>query len=227
MTRSHHSGPSPRPKPLTRRSRWLTLSPNALGPADLVRGPNLPGEIMKFKSTIAALAAAFVFTGALTGAASAAVIYDESVSGDIGNDDFGLLTDTNNTFLGTLDGGPSSTTGPDESDLIRFEMASAFTLNIDILSGVDTVLFFYRYNGMNYELLGAGGSSDATLYGPEFLAGMYRATLVPIGNSNMSAYAFSVLAVEGAMSEVPLPAALPLFLAGLGGIGLMRRRKTA
>lgn len=200
---------------------------NAQGVAAAAPGPNLLGEIMKFKSAITAVAAAFALTGVMTGVANAAVIYDESVSGDIGNVDFGLLTDSNNTFLGTLDGGASGTTGPDEGDVIRFEMASAFTLNIDILSGVDTVVFFYRYNGTNYESVAAGGSSDAALYGPEFLAGMYYASLVPVTNSNMSAYAFSVIAVEGAMSEVPLPAALPLFLAGLGGIGLMRRRKTA
>ena len=71
-----------------------------------------------------------------------------------------------------------------------------------------------------YESVASGGS-DLLAYG-EFYGGPNRASMTDLGIS----FSDANILIEGdiASADVPLPAGLPLLLAGLGALGVMRRR---
>ncbi len=58
------------------------------------------------------------------------------------------------------------------------------------------------------------------------VGGAYGGTL-PIGNVHPNALGYSVIAADVAASSVPEPTSLLLLAAGIGGLGLMGRRRTA
>jgi hypothetical protein len=79
--------------------------------------------------------------------------------------------------------------------------------------------FFYDENG-KYTLAGTAGShlGNTTIYSPDYF-GSYAGDDV-YGNSVVGVYLVRT-------SQVPVPAAVWLFGSALGGLGWMRRRKTA
>lgn len=175
---------------------------------------------MTIKSILAPIACA----AALIGTASATVVFDEAVSGDARND-FGA-----GTMLGTLTGdaginGSVQGNGVDERDVFTFTATSDFT--IDLLaydSGANNTSTGLLVLSNVGDLLVGQSVSQVSLnvLARSFAAGTYSLALQEFGSTSAATYSLLINA-----SEVPLPAAAPLMLAGLGGLGFARRKARA
>lgn len=83
---------------------------------------------------------------------------------------------------------------------------------------------------MNWEaaLTDLGGTVALNIAGFSFESDCVDATCAGVANnSDLRRFISGYVTTTPSVSDVPLPAALPLFLAGLAGIGAMRRKKNA
>lgn len=184
---------------------------------------------MTMKLKIAAIAAAFL-SGATAHAAP--LTYDEAVDGDIVNGttvfnlDFGA-----NTIAGRVSG--LDTTLGFDSDLFDAILPAGAVIDSILVTltpeaggtGIAPAEF-------QYEIDSGGVQSINTFFGGDFTIplGVAAAMLDNVGSTfiqftTVADYLITIN-VSGA-GEVPLPAALPLFLFGAGALGFVRRRRTA
>lgn len=168
-----------------------------------------------------------VLTLNLVNPAHAITVFDESVDGDLANNNFpltslGLLAPGTNTILGSLDGGPDGDTqsGPDELDVFSFTTASSWSLDLASLSG--TGLFLFSYSWPSNAFIGVQGLNSPASNVFSQAAGTYKFTLLPSGNMGTNTYQLDLQ-----VAAIPEPEAWGLMLAGLGLVGwAARRRKT-
>jgi len=174
--------------------------------------------------------------------ASAAVIYDEAVSGDAGPS--GSRNDSASITLG-VDLGPLAPMGQfivegsvegrgvDEPDYFLFSTLGDFT--VDILSYVAGA----NNNNTGFELYLADGTSLNTstrlgglqigaatndIFDGIFGPGLYLVHIIEQGSSSPASYSFAINTLAAASTEVPLPAAAWLFVAGIGGLLTAQRK---
>lgn len=177
-------------------------------------------------------------------AASAALIYDESVSGDLLNGGSGASSFTS---LGTLATGIDNVKGVvgvtdgtgyyDAQDAVSFTLASSATLDLSWYSPSWTqpvgMLYDSSFNLLDTQA--TGSQSYGTLS-----AGDYFFTVSPFdtttptsdGSTRFVSYKLSFDVSTAALAPtsefvapVPLPATGVLLLGGLGGLAAMRRRR--
>jgi hypothetical protein len=124
------------------------------------------------------------------------------------------------------------------SGLVDFTVEGAMDVTVGPATTVlaSDAFFDYRLNDTLVDSLGSGPLLGASAFADQ--SGQYDCATLTLGvcdelqiNFVVKAYgkgsivsATSIFTVEEATSEVPLPAALPLLLAGLGGLGILRRR---
>ncbi len=90
-------------------------------------------------------------------------------------------------------------------------------LGVVEVDGKDYTIWGFDFSDMPLEL-----AMGASIGEPIYLQTGRDAQNTPIGSSDIAA----VIGLNfGVVPEIPLPAAFPLFLAGLAGLGLTRRRK--
>lgn len=111
-------------------------------------------------------------------------------------------------------------------------------VSVDLVFGVDTIIDTYSIGiatrSDEFQLSGANGTSGRNEIGsrstfafdmgtiPVFLAGETYTLTHNAGFASISAFGLSS---PPSPAAVPLPASLPLLLAGFGAIGLLRRRR--
>jgi len=170
----------------------------------------------------------------LSGQARAAIIWNESVNGDLSNvipaTNLGTLAFAANTIIGGLDGGTGPTSGPDEEDLIFFTATSTWTIDINSISGVAVVHFLFTSPNpsgpISFLTANSASGPSTNLIGSQ-PAGSYVMGLVPAGNSGQSAYQFTINTTPAAAPE---PATLTMFglgILGFAGAALRRRKRAA
>lgn len=172
----------------------------------------------------AAACAAVLFSGA----AEAATIYNEAVDGDAfgsvlpGTDLGTLASDATSTILGSFDaGGAGFPNGPDEQDSYTFTVLDAFTVDATTLGGDDAKYSLWQLPALSKQ---ADGSPGTNIFG-SFGAGTYSVTLIGFPN-NAGAGDYRIdINVGRVVAPVPLPASVPLLLAGLGALCLVARRR--
>ncbi|MGH1426202.1 MAG: VPLPA-CTERM sorting domain-containing protein [Pseudooceanicola sp.] len=176
---------------------------------------------------IIALGAAIALAG-FVGAAQSAVVYDESINGDatgnvVAGTNIGTLGGSmTSVILGSYNAGLSGpSNGPDEQDSFTFSVLGDFTVDVATSNGDDALYLLYRI--VPFSFLASGGPG-IDLFGTNG-AGTYSVTLVGNGNEGKGTYEISINVGATQMPAVPLPAAAPLLLAGLGGLGVFARRK--
>lgn len=173
-----------------------------------------------FKKTL--LAAGIV--GLTAVGASAATVINEPSIGDFNGctctaNDLGIFS-MMTTVNGAVDGGPpGSGNGPDEQDSFKFTVLGATSIDF---SGTGAVGSGSLRSGNNAASLGAVPSGTNVF---NLVAGTYIFTVVPGGNSGQGSW--SATFNTTAAPAIPLPAGLPLMVAGLGGLALVARRKRA
>lgn len=158
--------------------------------------------------------------------AQAIVIYDETVSADLGNTnqtatDMGTLFGADNLIIGSLDAGtPEAPFGPDEHDVFIFTADSSWSLDFDALTGNSVVVFLFDSNQTFITATTAFGPS-ADVYS-NMDAGTYYMNFTPSGNINTASYTASI-------NVASVPETATLFLLGLGliGFGLQRRKQSS
>jgi PEP-CTERM motif len=164
-----------------------------------------------------------------TNALAAPIYYDEAVDGDIAqfstfNLDFGA-----NTFVGTVSGGQTNL-GFDNDTFTAFLPSGSIVDTIELMvtptgsNGIGPSKFEYRIENGLVESINPFSGGDFTI-----ALGVAAAFLQAVGFNNIQFLTIAdyqiTINVLRAPSEVPLPAALPLFLAGLGATGFLGRRK--
>lgn len=82
-------------------------------------------------------------------------------------------------------------------------------------------------SGLNAAEIGTLGATLPEVFGFSIIrAAFVKLNILSTYNTQFGIISFGEVAFEGAaVSDVPIPAALPLFLAGLGAFGFARRRK--
>lgn len=188
---------------------------------------------MKIKNNLLVTAAALVLSA---GASGAATIYDEGVSGDApptGNVNFsapfvaldlGTLFGPQNVVIGSVQGN-----GADEFDAFIFTATAAWTLDIlSYTSGANNSAsgfgFYTNLTGTIGDVsqgIQVGGPLSGLFNGG---AGTFGISVNEFGSTSPATYSFGINIDTPA---VPLPAGLPLLLAGLGGFALLTRKKRA
>ncbi len=174
-------------------------------------------------------AAAMLALGA-AGAAPAATLHDEAVTGDAGGSFVAPLALPPGPFavLGTLDGGAGAAPGdgPDEQDTFTFAVAPRTLGTLQVLaSGRGTVrafLFDAAAAAPSLLVVMTAGTAEARQLHP-LGPGDYGLAVLPSGSAGTARYALS-LAVRD-IAPVPVPAALPLLAAGLCALGAGARRR--
>jgi len=196
----------------------------------------------KIMKKLALLGACALSIFSWTQTASAALIYDESVSGDLLNGGGGASTFTS---LGTLAAGTDNVkgvvgvtdaSGYDAFDAVSFTLTGSATVGLGWYNTSWTYpvanLYDASFNLLDTQSLG----SD--IFGT-LSAGDYFLTLSPLdtttptssGSTRFVTYklTFNVssepVATTDRISPVPLPATGLLLLGGLGGLATMRRRR--
>ncbi len=90
-------------------------------------------------------------------------------------------------------------------------------LGVVEVDGKDYTMWGFDFSNMPFNL-----AVDAVIGEPIYLQTQRDEENTPIGSSDIAA----IVGLNfGVIPEIPLPAAFPLFLAGLAGLGLTRRRK--
>jgi hypothetical protein len=178
-----------------------------------------------------------VFCGVLAFNAHAATVYDEAVHGDLSNDNLNptaiSLGVGENLIMGSTVHQPSL-----DRDFFTITIGAGHTLDAVILSSYTTTddlsFFGYTIGGQFTNPLGFSSVAGWGLIGapPGPTVGSDVLAFVAGGPVGPDTYSFWLQETEGSttytldyrVSAVPLPAALPLFLSGLLGLGVMARR---
>jgi len=179
-----------------------------------------------FTVSAAAILAMFALA---TNAFAVPIYYDEAVDGDIApetafNLDFGA-----NIFIGTVSGAQTDL-GFDNDILTALLPAGSIVDTIELTvtptgsNGIGPLRFQYRIENGPVESINSFAGGDFTLALGFAAAFLQAVGLNDIQFLTMADYQFTINVLR-APSEVPLPAALPLFLAGLGATGFLGRRK--
>jgi hypothetical protein len=177
------------------------------------------------------------FCGILAFNAHAATVYDETVHGDLSNDNLNPtsigLGLGENLIAGSTVHQPSL-----DRDFFTITIGAGHTLDAIILSSYTTTddlsFFGYAIGGQFTNPLGFSSVDGWGLIGapPGPTIGSDLLDLVAGGPVGPGTYSFWLQETEGSttytldyrVSAVPLPAALPLFLSGLLGIGAIARK---
>ncbi|SPP63376.1 VPLPA-CTERM sorting domain-containing protein [Nitrospira lenta] len=168
--------------------------------------------------------------------AQAATVYDEALRGDLSNDHLHPTAVTlgvgQNLILGSTVHQPSL-----DRDFFTVTIGAGHALNAIVLSSYTTTddqSFFGLARGSDFKTLGFSSLSGWALIGtlPGLSVGDNLLDFVADGPIGPGAYSFWLQETEGTttytldyqVAPVPIPAALPLFLSGLLGIGAMARK---
>lgn len=179
-----------------------------------------------------------VFCGVIAFNAQAAIVYDEAVQGDLSNDHLSPTVVTlgvgQNLIMGSTVHQPSL-----DRDFFTITIGTGQALSAIVLSSytnTDDQSFFGMTNGNRFNGLGFSDVSGWALIGalPGLSVGDNLLDDMAGGPIGPGAYSFWLQETAGnttytldyQVAAVPLPAALPLFLSGLLGLGAMARRTT-
>lgn len=140
-----------------------------------------------------------------------------------------IFDDTPNprtTFLLACDGAGPFVCGQD-FDIIFPNATSMFSMNIvsDNSTATTLTLSFTTSSGLSiFSFDSFDGNGDTKDF--VTVAGLDAATSVSITEDDPAGLGFDDIQIDMAAPVVPLPAGLPLLLAGLGGFALLRRKAT-
>lgn len=109
------------------------------------------------------------------------------------------------------------------SGSITFTLLEGEAFSLTGFSGVDDGTFSLTVGGSTIATLSPGGNSDTAE------AALFVSPLISVGGTNT--FTFNFVGSGGidsiALAPVPLPAALPLLLVGVGGLALFGRRRSS
>ncbi|MCP9440757.1 MAG: VPLPA-CTERM sorting domain-containing protein [Nitrospira sp.] len=175
------------------------------------------------------------FCGMIAFNVQAATVYDEAVQGDLSNNHVSPTSVSLGVGQNLISGSTVHTPSLDR-DFFTITIGAGHTLDAIVLSSytnTDDLSFFGMTTGSAFTGLGFSDVSSWALIGTH-LIGNDLLTILTGGPLGPGAYSFWLQETEGIttytldyqVSAVPLPAALPLFLSGLLGLGAMARRRT-
>ena len=177
-----------------------------------------------------------VFCGVIAFNAQAAIVYDEAVQGDLSNDHLSPTSVSLGAGQNFISGSTVHTPSLDR-DFFTITIGPGQALKAIVLSSYtnsDDQSFFGMTTGSAFTGLGFSDVSGWALIGaqPGLSIGNNLLNILAGGPLGPGAYSFWLQETEGIttytldyqVAAVPLPAALPLFLSGLLGLGALARK---
>ncbi len=166
-------------------------------------------------------------------AASATLVWDETVDGDAGvgtTAGAGLGTLSNGTWdvvNASLDGGDAVTSGSDEFDDFYFNATNSWTVDLSFLNLISTTgLVTIQLLGDGTIPSGYAVGFDTTasndIFNGAIGAGSWGLRFIPLGNTGQLDYEFSIN-VGGDIIGVPAPPVALVMLLGMALLGLRKR----